>query len=447
MIVQEFGRFIADTRYEDLPPEVVEKAKLRVLDLLTSALVGFRLGHFRPLLAILGGRKEATVWGEGVKVPVRDAVMLNSFMGHSPYLEDGSRYTGGHPSSAVIPAALSFGESRGAGGKSLLLSVCLGYEVFLRLGRAIYPSTVVRGFQSTAVLGALGSAAACASLLGLRAEGCRDALAIAANLGVGLKDALKAPPSQPLQVGHSCQGGLLAALLAARGIAGSETVMEEGFLKAFADKADRASVLAGLGTEYRMGETYIKVHGGCRGNHAPTDVILALMKEHHISPQEIARIKVQVDTVTLAADIRRPLDGMQALLSIPFSIAVAVLEGNASVFQFTDEKVKNPAVRAVMDKIVLEVDKKLDEGYPDKRSARGEITLTDGKSYSAFMDVARGEPESPLSTAEVVEKFFFYTREILGKKAPQVCRLVKDLEKVEDVGAVVRKLKRKSDQG
>lgn len=441
MIIQELGRFIAETRYEDLPFEVLEMAKLRVLDLLTSALVGFRLGHFRPLFEILGGKKEATVWGEGVQYPLRDAVLLNSFMAHSPYLEDGSRYTGGHPSSAVIPAALSFGETRGASGKSLILSVSLGYEIFLRLGRAIYPSTVVRGFQSTAVLGALGSAAACASLLGLEREGCKNALAIACNLGVGLKDALKTPNSQPLQVGHSCEGGVLAALLAAKGVSGSDTVVENGFLRAFADQPGETGVLAGLGTNYRMGETYIKIHGGCRGNHAPTDVILALMKTQKISPQEIAEIRVKVDSVTMAADIHNPMDGLQALLSIPFSIAVAVLEGNASIYQFTDEKVKDPGVRSTMSKIVLEVDKKLDEGYPDKRSAQGEIILKDGRHYSSFMDNARGEPESPLSAEEIEEKFLFYTREILGKKTEEVCAQVKNLEKIDDVRDLVRKLK------
>ena len=156
MMINELGKFVAESRYEDLPAAVVELAKTRILDLLSAGLAGFRIGLYRPLFEILGGKKEATVWGAGVKYPLRDAALLNSFMAHSTYMEDGSRYTGGHPSSTVIPAALALGETRKSGGREIILSIVVGYDVFLRLGKAIYPSTTVRGFQSTAVVGALG---------------------------------------------------------------------------------------------------------------------------------------------------------------------------------------------------------------------------------------------------------------------------------------------------
>ena len=237
MLVNELGRFIAETRYEDLPSSVVEMVKIRILDLLTAGLVGFRLGLYKPLFEILAGRGGVTVWGEGVKYPLLAATMVNSFMAHSTYLEDGSRFTGGHPSSVVIPSALSLGEVRRSSGKEVIVSVTLGYDIFLRLGRVIYPSTVARGFQSTAVLGALGAAAACAKLLGLDAERCKNSLAVASNLGVGLKEALKEPHSQPIQVGRSCEGGVLSALYAAKGVPGCATILENGFFRAFADQA------------------------------------------------------------------------------------------------------------------------------------------------------------------------------------------------------------------
>src|SRR5213075_2000196 len=117
-------------------------------------------------------REEATLWGEERLASVREAALVNSFATHSTYLEDGSRFTGGHPSSVVIPAALAEAESRGQSGGELIAAVAAGYEVFLRLGRAIYPATVNRGFQSTAVLGAVSSAAAVARLRSLSAEAC-----------------------------------------------------------------------------------------------------------------------------------------------------------------------------------------------------------------------------------------------------------------------------------
>ena len=384
MLVHELGRFVAETRYGDLPPSIVKVAKTRILDLLAVGLTGFRLGLYRPLFEILGGREEATVWGEGVKYPLRDAAMLNSFMAHSTYLEDGSRFIGGHPSSTVVPAILSLGEMRKSNGKEILLSVVIGYDIVLRLGRAIYPSTTVRGFQSTPVLGALGAAAACACLLRLSGEQSKNALAIAANLGVGLKEALKAPDSQPIQVGRSSEAGILSALFAEKGVPGCDTILENGFLKAFADQGDERAILTDLGKRYLIEETYVKIHGGCRGNHAPTDVIQDLVRKHGISPQEVKEIRVKIDSVTMVAEIHHPQDGKQAQFSIPFSIAVALLEGNASLYQFTDEKVNDPAVRAMMARISVEVDKGLDKDYPNKRGAQGEIILQGREAVSIY---------------------------------------------------------------
>lgn len=441
MLADELGKFVSRTRYVDLPPEIIGAAKMRVLDLLAAALVGFRLRIYRPLYEILGGKGEATVWGEGRKYPLRDAVLLNSFMAHSTYLEDGSRFTGGHPSSVVIPAALTLAETMHSAGKDVIQAVVAGYDIFIRLGKAIYPSTVVRGFQSTAVLGALASAAACSSLMKSDEEDCRNSLAIACNLGVGLKDALKASGSQPIQVGRSCEGGLLSALFAMKGAQGSDTIFENGFLKSFADHPKTADILVGLGKDYLIKETYLKIHGGCRGNHAPTDVILSLMKKQNIACQDIARIEVRADSVTMAAEIHEPKDGKQSQFSIPFSIAVAVLEGNASIYQFTDEKVADPKVRSMMKKIRVEIDTGLDKDYPDKRGACGEIVLKDGRKFSNSLDNARGEPEDPLAPEEIEEKFTLLTRDILGQKTDRVLRKVRRLEEMRDVSELIEELR------
>ncbi len=270
MLVNEFGRFIAQTRYENLPAGVAETVKLRLLDLLAAALAGYHLGCHKQLLPILGGAGQASAWGLGKKLALRDATLLNSFLSHALYLDDGSRFTGGHPSPVVIPSAVALAETERATGRDLIAAVAVGYEIFLRLGRAIYPSTVVRGFQSTAVLGAAASASACASLLHFSPQVAKNALAIACNLGVGLKEALKSSGSQPIQVARSCEGGVMAALFARQGAEGADSILESGFLKAFAENPSTADLLTGLGTDFRIFETYIKIHGGCRGNHAPS---------------------------------------------------------------------------------------------------------------------------------------------------------------------------------
>jgi 2-methylcitrate dehydratase PrpD len=440
MLVNELGRYVADLEYDRLPQEVIDAAKLRVLDLLAASLAGFQLGAYKLLLPLLGGAPEATVWAIGRKLPLRDTVLINSFVSHSQYLEDGSRYTGGHPSSVVIPAALALAEVKHASGKDLIAAVVAGYDIFLRLGRAIYPSTVVRGFQSTAVLGAPAAAAACAQILGLDARGAKNALAIACNLGGGLKEALKSSDSQPIQVGRSAEGGVLAAQLASQGAEGADAILEQGFLKGYADNPDTDQILRGLGTEFRIAETYLKIHAGCRGNHAPLDAVLEAVGRHGIDAKDIERIRVTVDTVTYAAEIHDPTSGAEAQFSIGFSIAAALIAGNASIFQYTDAQVAAPRIQDMMKKITVEVDKKLDEGYPDRRGAEAEVVLTNGQRYRAALDNARGEPEFPFTRAEIEAKFMTLAEHMLGHKAAGVRDTVMALEELDDVSLLARQL-------
>ncbi len=431
MLAAELGRFASALRFRDLPPEVVAAAKVRVLDTLGAALAGVQLGNHRPVLGLL--RPEAgaaSVWGEPRRVDARDAALANSFSTHSTYLEDGSRFTGGHPSSVVIPAALAEAEAQGGSGEALLTAIAAGYEVFLRLGRAIYPATVVRGFQSTAVLGAVAAAAASASLRGLSPEAAAHALAIAANLGVGLKEALKSSASQPIQVARSCEGGLVAAALASGGLEGAPAIFEKGFLPAFAGDCDAAAIVAGLGERYRIGETYLKRHAGCRGNHAPVDAALELVARHGLKATQVRRVRALVDTVTRAAAIEPPADAEQAQFSIAFSIAVALIHGNASVFQYSDERLAEPALRQLMQRVSVEVDASLDAGYPDKRAARVEVELEDGRVLTHAVDNARGEPEYPLSPADVESKFQALASPRLGARARSVRDVVMRLDEL-----------------
>jgi len=433
MLVSEFGKFIAQTRYENLPADVVETVKLRVLDTLAAALAGYYMGCHRQLLPLLGGAGQATGWGVGTRLSVRDATLLNSFLSHALYLDDGSRFTGGHPSSVVIPGAVALAEMEGATGRRLIAAVAAGYEIFLRLGRAIYPSTVVRGFQSTAVIGAAASAAACANLLRFSPEAAKNALAIACNLGVGLKEALKSSASQPIQVARSCEGGLVAALFAAQGAEGADSILEEGFLKAFADHPATADMLTGLGTDFRIFETYIKVHGGCRGNHAPVDVVQDAVKASAIKPETIASIRIRVDSVTYAAEIHEPANGNEAQFSVAFAVAAALVKGDASIFQYTDANLADPRVREMMARIRVEVDQRLDKGYPDKRASSVEIALADGRRFTGHIDNAKGEPECPFTAADIENKFLALTRDILAGGGEQVRDMVMGLETIQDV--------------
>ena len=234
MIAAKLGEFVSQVVLSDLPEDIISAIKLRMLDTLGVGIAGAQLGLSRPVIELFeSDTKVSHVWGLPYLASAREAALANSYATHGTYLEDGSRFTGGHPSSVVIPAVFAQAEALHCSGAELIASTVAGYEVFLRLGRDTYPENVGRGFQPTAILAAVSSAAGVARLFGLPAGAAADALAIAANLGVGMKEALKASTTQPLQVARGCEGGIVAALFARSGLHGAPEVFEKGFLPAF----------------------------------------------------------------------------------------------------------------------------------------------------------------------------------------------------------------------
>ncbi|MBI1990076.1 MAG: MmgE/PrpD family protein, partial [Betaproteobacteria bacterium] len=160
-----------------------------------------------------------------------------------------------------------------------------------------------------------------------------------------------------------------------------------------------------------------------------------------IKPESIASILIRVDSVTYAAEIHSPANGNEAQFSVAFAVAAALVNGDASVFQYTDAKVADPRIRAMMARIHVEVDKKLDEGYPDKRAAAAEIVLADGRRSSGYIPNAKGEPECPLSAAEIEAKFLTLTKDILPGGGARVRDLVMGLETLTDLSVLTASLK------
>jgi 2-methylcitrate dehydratase PrpD len=410
MLAAQLGAFVAQVSPDRVPAGVQHAAKLRILDTLGAGLAGIELANHRVLAPVLESSGDVRIWGEHAGRSAREAALVNSFAVHSTYLEDGSRYTGGHPSAVIVPAVLAMAQARRSRGSDIVAATVAGYEVFLRLGRAIYPACVRLGFQSTAILGAVSSAAAIARLLGLDAQASAHAIAIGASFGSGFKESLKTPQTQPLQVARSCEGGIAAALLAQQGQPGAPLVIERGLLPGFGgmaseDHAATGGILESLGDDYLLPETYFKRHAGCRGNHAPVDAALDLAQAERLTPRDIASVRVGVDSVTRAAAIEPPVDGKQAQMSIGFSVALAFLKGRASVYDYTDAQLQDAALRDLLRRIEVVVDPKLDAGYPQRRGAWVQVQLRSGKELHAQVPNARGEPECPLTEQEVREKF------------------------------------------
>jgi len=441
------GRFVHNTSYDDLPEKAVTLAKERILDFLGTAFDSYRRYPMTSVIRILQayqGREEATVIGEGVKLPFPLAAMVNSAYN----ISDGSRFAGAHPACVVVPAVLAAAEVRGAkepvSGKDLILAVVLGYEVMLRIGRAMYPSSHNRGFSPTTIHGPMGAAAAVSKILDFDEESIIQAISIASLMGHGLQAADRAPyPTFSFQTGRAAEAGVLCALVAKGGLKGNDEILEEGFYPAFSDEYHLGLITQDLGKDYAITQTYIKLHGGCRHMHAPIDAALYLRETHNLNWEEIDRVNVKTYSTALAVcNIKEPQTGRQAEYTIQFSVPVALIYGDVSPDRFTDSVLRDERVQGLMRKMNVELEPSLDKEYPVKRTAIVEIVTKGGKRFTHRLDFAKGEPENPLSPSELEEKFHFMSSRVLDEKTRhEMIALCKRLEAVENIAGLFPLLK------
>jgi len=192
-ILETFAEHFSKSTFEQLPPEVIEKTKLLIVDYLGVSIAGLKMDFPRmtiDYLESLEGVAQSTLMGATRKVPAIHAALGNGVAGHALDMDDGFRYGGVHAGVAVIPAALAVAESLKLDGKQLILSIVCGYEIVNRISKAMNPSHLGRGFHTTGTIGVLGAAAACGVLFNLNKEQMASALGMAALQSAGLLEIL-----------------------------------------------------------------------------------------------------------------------------------------------------------------------------------------------------------------------------------------------------------------
>lgn len=446
-IASTLGNYVYRASYDDLPKDVVEITKDRILDFLGTVFDSCWRYPMTPVTNILKKNnvlEEATVIGDGIKLSAGYAAMVNGAYN----ISDGYRFSGAHPACVIVPGALAVAEARSlkkpASGKELIQAVVLGFEVMLRIGQAMYPSCHAKGFSPTTVHGTMGVAAAAGKLMGLDKETISSAISIAALLSHGLQSADLAPyPVFSLQVGRGAETGILCAQVAQAGLKGNDQILEKGFIPAFCDEYRLDAISKGLGKDYTIAGTYIKMHGGCRHLHAPADAALYLRSKYNLDWRQIEHIKVKTYSTALAVcNIPKPQSGRQAEYTINFGVSVAFVYGDVSRDRFTDEVLFSKEVQELMGRITVEQDPELEKDYPRKRGTKVEVTTKDGKKYSYGVDIARGDPENPFSKAEIVDKFHVMASKVLDKKArTKLIDFINRLETIDDISKISPLLK------
>jgi 2-methylcitrate dehydratase PrpD len=410
---------LATAKYHHLPPPVIVDSQRSILDWLGSALAGSvetpaRLAQ--RVVAGLGVSNEATVFGSG-RASAAGAALANGVASHILELDDIHKGSTVHGAAPIIPAALAVAEREHADGRAFLLAVTLGYEAALRIGEAVNPSHY-RFWHPTGTAATFGAAVAAGSLMKLNASQMLDALGTAGTQAAGLWEFnADGAMSKHLHAGKAAFNGILAADLARAGFTGATRILEgeRGFFRAMSESHDASRITNGLTRQWKISENCYKLHSCCGHTHTAIDLALDLRAAQKWQGAEalekVANIHIQ--TYGPGYEIvsnQNPKSPYQAKFSIAYCVAAALLEGQAGLEQFSPERfgvdgLRHAGIRTLLARTHVTVEEDLTAKYPAAWPARLTVKLKDGAVWNGSSDYPRGNPENPVSTAELEGKF------------------------------------------
>jgi len=434
-----YADFIVNTRYDELKPEVALQAKKLILDLVGVSLAGYRLMGFAQMvvsyIAEMGGIAEATVIQTKKKFPAVNAAFANASCAHALDMDDGHRFAALHPGAVVIPAAIAAAELSRASTKDLITGVVVGYEIMIRIGMAINPSSLNRGFHATGITGPFGAAAAAASIMKLNREETIGALGLAGLQGSGLLQVnhdVEGAKVKPINPARAAMSGLLSSILSQKGAKGPLNIFEgeDGFFKAVTDEVKTDILTKDMGKEFEICNTYIKFYAACRHAHAPIDAALDAFSKSNMDPSEIAKIGVETYSAAIRlAGIKDVTTPSGARFSIPFSVAMALIKGDAGADKYSEKNVRNESIQSLSRKVELSVSYRWEKSYPDKRGATVRIIDRKNREWTAEVELAKGEPENPATWDEILKKFYNNATLCLSQEGTKkLCEIIMNLE-------------------
>ncbi len=400
-----FSRFAAELDVATVPPPVREQLGWILADTLAAIVGGSAEPELRALAARQAAPGPATLPGLGRSASADAAALINGTAGTFLEMDEGNRFSRGHPAVHVVPAALALCEERGASADVFLSAVLAGYEVGSRLGAA---SRLRASMHPHGTWGTVGAAASCARVAGLGADAMRETINIGASMttATSKQTMLDGGLVRNVYAGLSNRHGLLALQLADSGFTGERDGLASLFGKIVSEHFDTAELLRGLGSEWHVMQNYFKLHSCCRFNHGTLDAIDLIASQGPLpAPQQIRDI--QVTSYQYAAELsgKTPHNTLAAKFSVPFAVATRIVNGSSALASFSWDAVRDPAVLALAQKVTVQEDPQMTLRLPLERPARVLITLLDGTTRVGEVGVNRGDDASPYSRAELRGKF------------------------------------------
>jgi aconitate decarboxylase len=447
---RDLAEFAAGLRFENIPAAVVEHAKLCILDGLGVALFGAGLPwtrHVRDLAIAEGGTPVASLWGTAHKGSVAQAALVNGTAGHAFEMDDIHKESIVHPNSLACPVALALAETGGISGREVVTAIVAGYEVGTRVGNAATMALFLRGFHPQGTSGTFVAAATAGRILGLSADQMQHAFGIAGSMGAGLMAAQEGAMVKRLHAGRAAESGVRAAQLAQRGFTGISDVLEAGyggFLSSFSGAPNPGRLTAGLGSVWETAEVGFKLYPSVTSIHTALDALDTVMTEQNLQAGDIERISVGCSHMTFVhtAWAYKPAGVTAAQMNLFYGLAMIALHRDASVGQYQEGQLADPAALAFMQRITAFEDDGLEAmGAAFRHACRLELRTKDGRTFRHERLARRGSPEAPVGAAEIVRKFEANVQAVRSMEAATNLRdMVICMDTLPDINGVISRL-------
>ncbi|MBI4203847.1 MAG: MmgE/PrpD family protein [Betaproteobacteria bacterium] len=451
-IVEKLAALSEQIRYEALPPDVVHKTKMTILDTLGCALGGFASDPakiMRGVVRRLGGAPEATILGTTERTSVLGATWANgTAIRYLDYNDTLMSRDPGHPS-GNLAGVLALAEAQHLNGRELICGLVNAYEIQLRLvDHCGEPCLWTRGWDHPTNM-VYGSAAAAARLLGLPREKIAHAMAIAGSQANFLSEIRRGVIGKIKGTAEAkaAGDGVFAALLAADGLTGPIKIFEGdyGYLNIVAGGAD-LDALTGPIRQHKIMRTYLKYYPVETMTQSPVQAALDLRAEHDIDPREIERVVVGLYDFAFKkpswdASKLKPTTRESADHSFNYCVAIALLDGEVTAAQFLDSRIQAPDAQDLTARTELVPDPEIENIYPKFYPGIVTVHMKNGKSYRKRVDHFPGDPRRPMTDAQAEHKF--RSQAVPYLTADQINRVIDSvwsLEKLDDVGQLTRLL-------
>lgn len=438
--------FAAALRLEQVPDDAVAHAKTCLLDTLGCGLFGStlewtRIAH-RTIRQIDAGTA-APAWGTPDSFSPPHAALLNGSAVHAFELDDLHAASIVHPGSVVVPAALAAAAGRHRSGVDVLTAIIAGYEIAARVGLTMGAAHLLAGWHPTGTHGALGAAAAAGSVLGLDAEQMSNAFGCAGSMASGLMAAQYESMVKRLHAGRAAQSGVYSALLAANGYLGIADLFEAdygGYCATFSPRYDAGPLTDGLGATWHTAAVGFKPYS-CNGSCQPSIEILRQLLAGGLHVSDVRSVDIHVSTATVkhVGWPYQPGTITTAQMNLPYIAAVVLTDGDAFVDQFTAERVADPALVELSNRVRVHADPDIDAlGDRARHMTRLTVTCQDGTTRTGERDFARGSSRDPLSAHDVGEKFQrLAAKAVSPAQAQEIADLVSRLEELDDAAELI----------